>query len=1059
MPKRINPLAQYLIYLAGTLAAYGIYATTLVPKLESNASVAESKVGPRSGSSRSDRKKRFAHLFPVDGWEMGPCKVLETSQGTVLFKDYQPYDDGRVEVFPFTMIIQNDSQDPKKPLVPIVLRSSQKAVLQFERAFQLNGGDAGKIQNGLLAGQVSIYRPPSEDGADDFLKVLTSNVQLEKHKIYTVDDVEFEFGGNHGRGRNLSIELSHDTPLDAINTDFSKINGIKSLKLGFLQRMRIQPSSKGPMEHRMLSGRKSPIEIRCQGDFGFDFEKQEATFFDQVTVQQLDDSGQDLTCEQLQLIFDSAPKAGNQPLIMKSPKSLVENELHLRKIVATGSPVQLNAKNKNAVINTEYLEYDLDLNTIIARSKTESLFQIGTQEFRGSDIQYRVREDGAIGPLVAKGPGSMRRADNGKVFSAKWSKSLSIQPDTQQRKRVTLEGQSELTLDGETKISGDGLQVWLWEIPQAPNAPLINSPLATPDRSSWKYLPHELRSTGNVVIDSPKLSGNTKTLTARWPAPKSTFTPIQLETQRQYLNRVPYVQQDESDNRWAPQTNLTPITYRPVRTVDSVFQDRNIRPVGFNEQINEPASNDTHLHFSGHAVEVDFASHDRDARVSQLVIEGQVVVRETTPKPGSTPLEIKGEQLFLLPQADEMYRVNVAGNASIHGNGLKLTGPDIHLDQQANRVWVVGTGTMNVKQTLKEDHPEAQLPGDPAHKLHNTDDVFISWSGGMIFDGHKMYFEDEVSASGVQISEERRSQIRSLSAALSIMLETPIEFRNLKPNQESKFGKVEIQEMILVDQLTDQKRVFEKVASNEAQAIRSPVVFEKSDFDLQGNPIARQKMIVPHASINVLTGNVRASGPGTLMNWQTGKVDTRTGIFQQASTSAGKNNKKDGKSFLRINFDRLLVADGERNHVRIDGKVRTIYAPIDNFQQQFNPDNSTRPPGAIKLTCDQMEMAQWLQRGRAEKSNEMTAAGNARIEGDQFDATADRLNYSEIKDLFTLEGSTRTSAKLAYVDPTSQAHRNLTAGKILYRPSDGWTEIQKVQEASMSQQGSLFRDR
>ncbi len=1052
MPKRINPLLQYFIYLAGTLAAYGVYATVVVPKIESNETVAEREFTPRTASFRTDRKQRFAHLFPSDAWEMGPCKVLETSQGTVLFKDYQPYDDGHVEVYPFTMIIRGEKLNEDGAIVPIVLRCSNKAVLKFERPFQLNGGDPGKIQNGQLAGQVSIYRPPSAEGADDFLKVLTSNVQLEKHRIYTIDNVEFEFGNSHGKGRNLGIELSHDTPLDAINTDFSKINGIKELKLGFLQKMRIQAPSKKTSSNRMLSGQNSPLEIRCQGAFGFDFENQQANFFDRVVVKQLDDTGQSLQCEQLTLIFDSKVKDAARPMELPKSNKLTDQELHLRQVVATGSPLRLVAKNKDATVQAEYLDYDISSNTVIARGQNGVLFQMGNQQFTGSDIKYQIREDGAIGPLLVQGAGSMRRVDKDKSFAVRWTESLSIQPEGDRQKLVLLKGRSELNLDQQTTIVGDNMEIRLWEVllPRSASATTQLGKDSTRTKSSWEYLPHELRSSGNVRIESEKLSGDTQNLLARWPAPDLNGQ-VGLAPSNDF-NRTAIVQQQGREPKFETQTNLTSIAPRSSSNFQATL-DSNVKQVGFAQSI-EPKINKlpTKLKFTGKTVEVDFSGSDRDAEISQLVIEGQVVIHEIQPSdPSSPPLEIAGEQVFLLPQGKDLFRLNVAGNARIIGKGLHLTGPDIHLDQRANRLWVVGAGTMNV-----EKPQEAEEIGNANSRPEN---IAISWQGGMIFDGLKMYFEDNVTAAGVQQDNEKNSQVRSLSAALSVMLKNEIDFKQLKGDGGSDIGKVEIREMILVDRLSDDKRVFDKSPVTAADGGYRPVVFEKLEFDDFGQIVSKQKMIVPHASIDMVNGDVRASGPGTLMNWQNGKMEGASGMFRQASAPMNREGEQESKSFVRINFDKLLIADGQNDHVRIDGKVRMLYAPVDHFEQQFNPDNATRPVGAVKLTCEQMEMAQWKQRGNAKKTNEFSASGNARIVGDQFDATADRLNYSEIKDLLTLEGSTRTTANLSYVEPNSTGQRKLAAGKILYRPSDGWTEIQQVQEASMNQQGSLFPGR
>ena len=58
--------------------------------------------------------------------------------------------------------------------------------------------------------------------------------------------------------------------------------------------------------------------------------------------------------------------------------------------------------------------------------------------------------------------------------------------------------------------------------------------------------------------------------------------------------------------------------------------------------------------------------------------------------------------------------------------------------------------------------------------------------------------------------------------------------------------------------------------------------------------------------------------------------------------------------------------------------------------------------------------------------------------------------------LLTLVGSNREPANLSYIEEQTNNQRNLAAGKILYRPEDGWTDIQNVQEASMNQNGSIM---
>ena len=1078
MPNRINPIAQYLIWLAISVSSYLVYARFVVPKIEADAHITERTSPVRiSSGNRVDRKQQFAHLFPTDAWELAPCKVLKTSQGTVLFQDYQPYDDGRVEVFPFTMVIRDDSveknspdnPDEKEP-VPIVLRSSQKAVLKFERAFKLEGGDPGKIQRGQLNGQVSIYRPASEIGADDDLKVLTSNVHLEKHKIYTLDDVEFEFGGNHGYGRSLDIELSHDTPLEAINTDFSKINGVRSLKLGFLQRLRIHPTPETEKrQSRLLAGQKAPLEVRCQGAFEFDFARQLATFDNNVFVKQLDETGQSLQCDNLALMFDSKV-SGDQPLTQPKETQSGSQNLQLRRIVATGQPAILNAAEREARISANYLDYDMSLNRVIARRPEGVEMIIGQQSFTSNELEYRIREDGAIGPLIANGPGSMTRYKDGKGFSAQWTKSLSIQPETQDQKRITLGGQSAITLDRDTTIAGNDMQILLWEIAK----PETDVQLAQSKSKSanWKYLPHQLHAEGDVQIESAQMAGTTKNITLRWPNPTAAditrlFTPeIESETDPEITpyrsSKIPLPQ---IIHEHAPTNNPAS---QPVR-VDAPIDPR-IRQVVFTQpaQTVQESKPSNKFVFDGDLVEVDFSGHERSAKIQKLILEGNVTVRELDPEnPDDEPVEIKGNQLYIIPQEgaqdEDIYRMNVSGNASIFGKGLNLSGPEIHLDQAANRLWVVGRGSMDIEtseqeqptdQTNTVNTPEA-APDAPSVKPQN---LTITWKGGMIFDGLKMYFEDNVSAVGIQSNEDgQRSQVRSLSEGLSVLLSRPVNFRKLKGGRDQGIGKIEIHEMILVDQIANEKRAFTQAPADSDRApVRRPVVFVKQDFDPQGQPTAKQKIIVPHASVDVRSGNMRAAGPGTVMNWQMGKMEREGTAIIQVSAPTQPDVTSSEKTFVRVNFDSVLIANQEQGRVRVDGKVRSLYVPVDNFDQQFDPDNPTRPAGAIKMTCDQMEIAQWQPRNQTEKTSEFTARGSSVIVGDDFRATGSRIDFSESKGLLTLEGSPRDTANLTYIEPQTNNQRNLAAGKILYRPEDGWTDIQNVQEASLEQKGSLF---
>src|SRR4051812_47677604 len=96
-------IRDYTLALAAILAVYLLYANTVVrwiePKLAARASQ-----GPERDPT-PPLPNPFQHLFQPGDWELNQPKVLLTSQGTLLFLDYQPLDSGRLEIRPCTLIL------------------------------------------------------------------------------------------------------------------------------------------------------------------------------------------------------------------------------------------------------------------------------------------------------------------------------------------------------------------------------------------------------------------------------------------------------------------------------------------------------------------------------------------------------------------------------------------------------------------------------------------------------------------------------------------------------------------------------------------------------------------------------------------------------------------------------------------------------------------------------------------------------------------------------------------------------------------------------------------
>ena len=76
-----------------------------------------------------------------------------------------------------------------------MLRCIDGANLKFDKpvADVFAGEGKAKLDTARLAGNVDIYRPPTGPDANDALHIMTSNVQVDKQRIYTLDNVPVSY--------------------------------------------------------------------------------------------------------------------------------------------------------------------------------------------------------------------------------------------------------------------------------------------------------------------------------------------------------------------------------------------------------------------------------------------------------------------------------------------------------------------------------------------------------------------------------------------------------------------------------------------------------------------------------------------------------------------------------------------------------------------------------------------------------------------------------------------------------------------------------------------------
>ena len=373
--------------------------------------------------------------------------------------------------------------------------------------------------------------------------------------------------------------------------------------------------------------------------------------------------------------------------------------------------------------------------------------------------------------------------------------------------------------------------------------------------------------------------------------------------------------------------------------------------------------------------------------------------------------------------------------AKITMDEMELVGQVVNLDQVANKFWVEGPGSMNIKPKKKSLTRE-NLATESAKSTIQS--LKASWKGGMIFDGSKMYLEQDVNMDANQKTKSGNVITSSSSEGLSVEFKEFVDLKQLSSENETTqrdSPDMEIEKLVMVNSVSSAKRVF-KLASQSAVPSAPIVNVQTRTFDQNGKQIEQRNISVPQLSINADDGSVAAKGPGLIATHSIQTGSSKSPFSQMTRTDADSNKK--GVSFIRINFDGELDANSNSREMLVRGNIRTVYTPLVDWNPGPNPDQIVNPiPGSVRLTCQSLQVASWTPRGSQESTAEMIATGNTQMQSDRFQATADRVSYREASDIITIEGTPRNDANLWFKQsPVDRNPTHLIAEKITYRIKD-----------------------
>ncbi|MEM9943956.1 MAG: hypothetical protein AAF939_20520, partial [Planctomycetota bacterium] len=1036
------------------IGSYSLYLKFAVPVIVGNvdrSAVRRIAVPKLDIYSTHQEKEHLVDLFPSDAWELSDCKTLILESGTIFFDSIEQQDDGNLAIRPFTMLTANiEDSNSLRENSPLLLRALDGAILKFDKPLTSVISGQARMQIARLPGEVEIFQPASHPATDNALRIKTSNVQIDKNQVRTLELVQFQVGKHSGLGRHLAIDLAHSA--DGPARSLSTIAGAARIELIHLEQLRIQPtreeSSLNVVGHTstkrpqgLFENSDTPLEIRCDGPFVFDFESQQASFQENVTVQQIDSFQDSIECEKLTLYFDNGT---NDIAPSKGLKGMKVGGLKVNRFLVEGNPAIVNAPSKGARFTGEFISYSINENKIFAGNRQADLNAfLVTTEFQlvAPRLEYTILEGQELGNLTAQGAGRFIRLsrESQQNMMVKWDHQFDVRSDNAQPGQQILSaiGSAIVQMGKETKIEAEQIELVARKDSQ------VSLDLADSSDSTPKFQPIQMVAQQNVRLTSPKLNGVAEYLVATWPETKirSSFAAPIIRHRASFRGPQEMVPGMRRIQRPPPSSRSNYGSNAPTRTlVSSRTLDSNVVPVTFEED-SVPAG--PTVRFQGRRVEVKLSGSDRNANFQDLKIEGQVEFHSEDRKHGK--MVIEGDRLQVVPQPQKKnFRVQVLSESSqpatVISKDLRLSGTSINLDQSNNKIWISGPGTLFMNGKSGEA---------PQFRPQATDDsasfktLSAAWKGGMMFDGSKIYFEHQVSMTAIQDAIEKAEfdQLEFVAdcEALSISLSQAISFEELRTSESNgtQTSNISPEKFVFASQLSAGNRLFSPTESTTEANVRVQIQHQKSS----GKVVEQQVIAVPDLTIEPDQGIIKANGPGKLAVHQQSDSNSQ---LQNPFSRLGdaSNQKKSGLTFVQVNFDGQFYASSQTKELVIQGNIRTAFAPTERFDETFDPDSKVLANDEVLLmTCSRLEMAQWQRRNQVKKSNEMIATGNAHIFNAKLDAFADRISYNEASDMLTMEGTTRTDANLKIKQrPDDPNPTQLVAEKITYRISDQSTE-------------------
>ncbi|HEV3338700.1 MAG TPA: hypothetical protein VG125_00025 [Pirellulales bacterium] len=986
-PEQLRIAGSFVL----VVTAYCLYSLAAVPfiepeyKAESQGDITEEEL-KKARESVTKQRADLGRWFKEGDWELTSPKIIETPQGKLLLKEYHPNpnDAHEITLHPCTMIFMPEGRfenEEERLRRAIVLRSPDGATLRFAEPIDLKKGQIGsKITAGNMPGKVTIRSEQRSPGPEDDLLLVTERVKLDNDIISTPQLVEFFYGPNHGRGREMRLALTTAAEKAAQPT----LPAAKHFELARDVYMRMEsadidvfPGAQGqrPQEKAANSGPpKPPVEITCQGTFQFDMRTYVATFHKHVDVLRLnrDLPSDQLTCERLAIHFEEDPTAA--PADPSQGKSTPK--LRPRLIVADGNPVKLDSRSNGVEARGRRLEYDVqNRNGKLFDNEEATLRQNDpttklVREIHARELEFESDPASPSGPprrIDARGKGWLRGAppsNPAEQIYVRWTSRLTFYP-FEGSQVLSIRGGAHVDMADTGALEADEIHVWLQKAPPGAATPSFGG---SPGEGG--LVPEKMLARGHVKPNSPQLEGIVRQM-----------------------------------NVWFAKVEPAPVAAGPAPDP---------APPPEPEKKKEDGPPSQRWHVSGDLLNVQARFRAGQTEVTEVTLDGDarcaeipLLARPGQPLPPTQkpeqPLVITGEQFHLVQPTPETATVQITGRpARAVAQGMTLVGGSdkqtgtIHLQRATNQLWIPGEGSVSLP--IDQD-----MEG---RKLANPQPLTVVWQGRMDFDGLIAHFQKDVVAFNDEVTLK--------TPDMQVVFNEPVRFDGSQKGTRTQMERLICRQGVDLDH-------------RQKQGPRCT---------------SWERMKAKDLTYEYSSGDMEAGGPGWITRtWlDDGSSSTPVPAPQAKKGSAKKPAAMPPKPRMRLlylhaTFDDKMTGNQRRETVNLHRRVEAVYGPVQRWQSTIDPNYRERlGEEGFVLDCDQLQVAREGISRDNQSAMELNGTGNILIVGYDFTARARNVHYSSRKDMLVLSGDGRVPASFYRQQRNGSTPTEFSADRIQYQP-------------------------